>query len=70
MRDVIVFFPDGKFHCKAMEVPSLWELIKDGVCLNCERKGAIVWNPYNKIHQCHHCGQAYVEEQKEKVLFT
>jgi ribosomal protein L37AE/L43A len=71
-KEVIVFFPDGKFHCEAIVVDDMEEFLARNVCSECGYKGAVRWNPYNKIVQCHHCGQAYVEEgtTKEKVEFT
>ena len=73
MKEVILFFPDGKMHCKAIEVDSVEELIARNVCSSCGYKGAIKWNPFNQIVQCHNCGQAYVDNvsiKKEKVQFT
>jgi Zn ribbon nucleic-acid-binding protein len=73
MKEVVVFFPDGKYHCMALEVDDMMEFLSRNVCSSCSYKGAIKWNPYNSIHECHNCGQAYVEEdkdKKEKVEFT
>ncbi|KKM61548.1 hypothetical protein LCGC14_1530560 [marine sediment metagenome] len=31
----------------------------DRECRSCGRSGAIKWNPFNCVIQCHHCGEQY-----------
>lgn len=26
-------------------------------CSSCGKSAPVLWNPYNKVVQCHHCGQ-------------
>jgi hypothetical protein len=71
MKSTQVFFSDGKLHCVALEVNDLEEFVVRNVCSVCGYKGAIKWNPFNKITQCHNCGQSYIkEDMKEVVQFT
>lgn len=50
--------------------------IHSGICFDCGYNGAIKWNPYNKVVQCHNCGQIIVKPENhpdlepEKVQFT
>jgi len=50
--------------------------IHSGICFDCGYNGAIKWNPYNKVVQCHNCGQTIVkpenhpELEREVVQFT
>lgn len=70
-KTTTVYFPDGKFKCEAWVVKDMREFLSQNVCSNCVYKGAIKWNPFNKVIQCHNCGQAYIEEfEPEKVEFT
>jgi len=32
----------------------------------CKCQEAVKWNPYNKVVQCHQCGQVFVKENKKK----
>jgi|GEM_PF-6709874 ribosomal protein S27E len=73
MIEVTVHSPDGSFHCKALEVQNMKSFLVNNYCPECYYKGAIKWNPYNKIHQCHNCGRAYVEKKlfvRVRVEFT
>ena len=41
------------YHCPYCSELKFEEL----VCPSCGYVGAIMWNPYNKVVQCHNCGQ-------------
>jgi hypothetical protein len=70
-KEVIVFFPDGKMHCKALEVDDMEEFLARNVCSSCGYKGAIMWNKFCQMVTCHNCGTAFVEEnRREKIQFT
>ena len=47
----------------ALEVNSIKRLLINNLCSKCAYKGAIKWNPYNQVYQCHNCGQAYVDKK-------
>jgi len=40
-------------------------------CSSCGRKGAVMYNPWNMVTQCHHCGEIVPDfNEKEKVIFS
>lgn len=53
---------------------TLLRSIKDAreTCPDCGYKGAIKWNPYNRVNQCHNCGEVIPKKSsdKEVVVFT
>jgi Zn ribbon nucleic-acid-binding protein len=71
VKSVQLFCSDGTVHCLALEVNGFKEFLARNICPKCGFKGAIKWNKFNKITQCHNCGCAYIDKNiKEKVQFT
>lgn len=34
--------------------------------MKCKHQEAVKWNPYNKVVQCHKCGQIFVPKRYRK----